>query len=283
MIDNVTSRGSESRGSGWRLDGPLARSHQAELVGSGPRLVVFGHGMGTNKDVWREVVRGLPDDVTALLFDLPGVGPQPAQDYEPDDFRSIASFADDLLDLLEEIGVSRCIYVGHSMAGMVGTLAAIEAPERFARLILLNASPRYLDDVDYVGGFARADVDAMLESMVVNYQAWVAGFAPAMVGGDQPAAVDAFAAGLLEMRPDITLRVARTVMESDVRGLLPMLRVPTILIHTCEDLAVPGDVARYMHAHIAGSELIWIDAKGHLPHLHTPATVRRAIAGALGA
>lgn len=278
MVKDVTN----GKG-GLRLDGPMARSHRVELIGDGPRLVVFGNGMGTDKSVWREVVRGLSADVTAMLFDLPGVGPQPATDYDPEDFRSIAGFADDLLDLLDEVGVRRCIYVGHSVAGMVGTLAAIEAPGCFERLILMNASPRYIDDVGYVGGFARADVDRMLEAMTVNYQAWVAGFAPSMVGAGEAAAIDTFAAGLLAMRPDVTLRIARTVLKSDVRELLPMLRVPTFLIHTRDDPAVPGDVARYMKAQIAGSELIWIDAKGHLPHLHAPATVRGAIAGALDA
>jgi pimeloyl-ACP methyl ester carboxylesterase len=265
----------------WRLDGPLARRHRVHVVGSGPRPVVFGHGLGTDQGAWAKVVHDLPADVTALLFDLPGAGPLLPEGFDPDDYRTIAAFADDLLDLLEEVGVTGCTYVGHSVAGMVGALAAIEAPARFARLVLLNASPRYLNDADYLGGFERVDVDGILGTMAANYQAWVAGFAPAAVGAGAPRAVDEFSAGLLAMRPDVTLRIARTIFESDVRALLPMLRVPTALIHSREDIAVPATVGRYLHEHIAGSELFWIDAVGHLPHLSAPGAVGTALRGIL--
>lgn len=268
---------------GWRLDGPLARRHRARTVGSGPRLVVFGHGLGTDQGAWEMVVRQLPADVTALLFDLPGAGPLLPDNFDPDDYRTVAAFADDLLDLLEEVGVLGCTYVGHSVAGMVGVLAAIEAPERFDRLVLLNASPRYLNDGNYVGGFDRADVDGILGRMAANYQSWVAGFAPVAIHDGPQGAVDAFSDGLLAMRPDVTLRIARTIFESDMRALLPMLRVPTALIHSRDDITVPAAVGRYLHDHIATSELVWIDAAGHLPHLSAPRVVGEALRDILDA
>lgn len=275
--------GASEPGATWRLDGPLARRHRVHTVGSGPRALVFGHGLGTDQTAWHKVVRHLPADVTALLFDLPGAGPLLPKGFDPDDYRSIAAFADDMLDLFEEVGISSCTYVGHSVAGMMGALAAIEAPDRFERLVLVNASPRYLNDGDYIGGFDRADVDGLLTTMAANYQAWVAGFAPSVVGGGLAQAVDEFSAGLLAMRPDVTLRIARTIFESDVRGLLPMLRVPTVLIHSRSDIAVPETVARHLHDHIAGSELVWIDADGHLPHLSAPGLVAAALRDVLNA
>ena len=48
-----------------------------------------------------------------------------------------------------------CIFVGHSVSSMIGVLAAIEEPQRFARLILIGPSPRYINEADYVGGFER--------------------------------------------------------------------------------------------------------------------------------
>ena len=47
------------------------------------------------------------------------------------------------------------IFVGHSVSAMIGVLAAIREPERFAKLVLIGPSPRYIDDGDYVGGFGR--------------------------------------------------------------------------------------------------------------------------------
>jgi sigma-B regulation protein RsbQ len=63
-----------------------------------------------------------------------------------------------------------------------------------------------------------------------------------------------------------------------VRDLLPRLTVPTALIHSTADVAVPPAVGRYLNAQIAGSELLWIDVEGHLPHLSDPPSVRGALA-----
>lgn len=254
----------------YLLDGPLARRHKATMFGEGEKVVVFSHGFGTDQSSWRVVAEHLQGGFRCLLFDLPGAGPLLPQDFDPDNYRSLAPFADELLHLLDEIGVSQCRYVGHSVSGMIGVLAAIEAPETFEKLILLNASPRYINDVGYVGGFAPADIDNLLEAMAANYQGWVAGFAPLAIAADTPAAVMDFSSGLLAMRPDVAVRVARTIFHSDVRNLLPMLGVPTVLVHSRGDIAVPGAVADYLHSQIAGSELAWIENVGHLPHLSAP-------------
>ena len=51
-------------------------------------------------------------------------------------------------------------------------VVAISAPARFARLVLIGPSPRYLDDRDYVGGFSRGDIDGLLEALDSNYLGW---------------------------------------------------------------------------------------------------------------
>jgi sigma-B regulation protein RsbQ len=263
--------------SALRLDGPLARRHRARLIGDGCDLLVFSHGLGTDQTAWTPVVQRLPPQFSALLFDLPGAGPLLHYAFDPDRYRSIARFADDLLDLLDEVGVTRCRYVGHSVSGMIGVLAAIEDPGRFSQLLLLNASPRYLNEAGYQGGFDREDLEGLLGAMASNYQAWVAGFAPAAIAADVPAAVEDFSRGLLAMRPDITVRIARAIFESDVRDLLCQLRVPTVLIHSRADIAVPPSVAHYLRDHIAGATLAWIAASGHLPHMSAPAEVADVI------
>jgi pimeloyl-ACP methyl ester carboxylesterase len=253
--------------------GPLAARHRARLVGKGTRLVVFSHGLGTDQSAWDGIIRRLPEDIAALVYDLPGAGPLLPADFDPDDYSSVADYADDLLHLLDELGVDRCTFVGHSVSGMIGLLASIEEPERFERLVLLNTSPRYLNAESYVGGFDQVELDTLLAAMSANYQAWVAGFAPAAVGVNVPEAIVDFSAGLLAMRPDVTAKIARMIFTSDLRHVLPLVTVPTLLIHAREDMAVPADVGRYLHAHIPGSRLAWIDTAGHLPHLAAPEEV----------
>lgn len=265
-----------------RLDGPLARRHRARLIGDGTEIIVFSHGLGTSQQAWLPVAGMMPHRFSSLLFDLPGAGPLLPAEFDPDDYRSISRFTDDFLDLLDEIGVRRCTFVGHSVSGMIGILGAIEDQERFDRLLLLNASPRYLNEGDYKGGFERADLEGLLGAMSANYQAWVAGFAPLAIAADVPAAVEDFSRGLLAMRPDVTVRIARAIFESDLRHLLGQVRVPTVLIHSRADIAVPPSVAMYMRDHIPEAQLAWIEANGHLPHISAPEEVARAIAGHLG-
>ena len=63
------------------------------------------------------------------------------------------------------------IFVGHSVSAMIGVLAAVAGPDRFAKLVLVGPSPRYIDDGAYVGGL-RADIIELLESSESNYLGW---------------------------------------------------------------------------------------------------------------
>jgi sigma-B regulation protein RsbQ len=265
-----------------RLGGALARRHRVAIVGDGPELVVFSHGFGTDQSAWSAICPQLADRATCILYDLPGAGPWLPDDFDAAHYGSIGRYADDLLALLDELQVERCAFVGHSVSGMVGALASIEDPARFSRLVLLNASPRYLDGEGYRGGFDRPQLEGLFEAMARNYHGWVAGFAPMAVPEGLPDAVTIFADGLLAMRPDVATRISRMIFESDVRALLPLVTTPTTLIHSNADVAVPAEVADYLKAHIVGAELVRIDAGGHLPHLSAPDIVLAALRACLG-
>ncbi len=263
------------------LSGPLAVRHKARLIGNGSKLVVFSHGLGNDQRSWEAIIRQLPSDISALVYDLPGAGPLLPADFYPENYTSVADYADDLLNLLDEIGVERSTFIGHSVSGMVGILASIEEPARFEQLVLLNASPRYLNDDGYIGGFEQAELDSLFMAMSANYQAWVAGFAPAAVGVDVPEAIMDFSAGSLAMRPDVTAKIARMIFTSDLRHVVGLVSVPTLLIHAREDIAVPAAVGRFLHEHIEGSRIEWIDSPGHLPHLTAPDEVAAVLRGIL--
>jgi pimeloyl-ACP methyl ester carboxylesterase len=253
-----------------RLDGPLAKRLRVTFIEGGDELVIFSHGFGTDQSVWSGVLERLPRKFSILLYDLPGACPHLPPDFDVSRYRSLSTFSDELLQMLDEVKVKQATFVGHSVSGMIGALAAIEDPLRFRKLILLNASPRYLDDDGYRGGFSRQELDGLFNAMASNYQAWVTGFAPVAVGDGKSPAVEDFKASLLAMRPDVALQIARVIFESDVRAILPMLRPLTVLIHARADVAVPEQVAKFLAQHIPNSQLAWIPVTGHLPHLSAP-------------
>jgi pimeloyl-ACP methyl ester carboxylesterase len=78
----------------------------------------------------------------------------------------------DVLDIIDALDFDDIVYVGHSVSAMIGVLASNMEPERFARLVLIGPSPRYVDDGDYVGGVSAQDIEGLLASLDSNYLGW---------------------------------------------------------------------------------------------------------------
>ncbi len=148
----------------------LNRNH-VHVAGDGASTVVFGHGFGTDQTIWRQQVAALGDDVRIVLFDHVGCGQSDLAAFSPVRYRTMYSYADDLGQILEELDLSDVYYIGHSMSVAVGMLAYLQAPERFARIVSIVGSPRYLNEPGYHGGFEQADLDALFAAMAANYEA----------------------------------------------------------------------------------------------------------------
>ena len=141
---------------------------------------------------------------------------------------------------------------------MVGLLAAAAAPDRVGRLVLLAASPRYLDDDGYAG----------------DYHAWAGGFSALAVGrADRPDAVAEFADSLRRMRPDVAHRTLTTILTGDYRAVLPRVEQPVTVVQPRADVAVPTAVGRYLASRLPSATYRELDTVGHVPHLTDPAAV----------
>ncbi|CAN1274458.1 Strigolactone esterase D14 [Linum perenne] len=219
----------------------LLEALNVRRLGSGDRILVFAHGVGTDQSAWQRILPFFTQNYTVILYDLVCAG-----SVNPDYF-----------------DFSR-------------------RPELFSKLILIGASPRFLNDKDYHGGFEEREIEEVFSAMEANYEAWVQGFAPLAVGADVPAAVREFSRTLFNMRPDITLFVSRTVFSSDFRGILGLVKVPCCIIQTSKDVSVPPSVAEYMKTHLGGRTTVEIlMTEGHLPHLSAPALLAQVLRRAL--
>lgn len=253
------------------------RNH-VRVIGHGEKTLIFSHGFGTDQSAWHQQEAAFAPEHRLVLFDLVGAGKSELAAYSPRRYRTMHSYAADLLEILAELQLREVIYVGHSMSGIIGLLAALQEPERFAKMIFLSASPRYLNDSGYIGGFEQADIDALYAAMAGNYQSWASGFGPIVAASpDRPEVASAFVATLSAIRPDIALAVARMVYQSDHRADLPGLRVPTLIVQSSNDVAVPIPVGEYLTRNIPGAQYLRINASGHLAHMSAPDEVNRAI------
>ncbi|XP_074575208.1 putative strigolactone esterase DAD2 [Curcuma longa] len=274
----------DSNGYGRRRASKLLEMLNVRMVGNGERVVVLSHGFGTDQSAWNRVLPYFLRDYRIVLYDLACAGSVNPDHFEFSRYTTLDAYVDDLLAILDALGVERCFFVGHSFSTMIGILAAIRRPELFLKLILIGASPRFLNDEDYHGGFEREEFDEVFAAMEANYEAWVHGFAPLAVGADVPAAVREFSRTLFNMRPDISLFVSRTVFNSDLRGVLGFVTAPCVIIQTAKDVSVPLSVAFYLKRHLGGQATVeLLPVEGHLPHLSAPAALIHVLRRALAA
>jgi sigma-B regulation protein RsbQ len=162
---------------------------------------------------------------------------------------------------------------------MIGVLAANREPERFAHLVLVGPSPRYINDApDYVGGFERADIEGLLEMMDKNYIGWANFLAPAiMKNDDRPALGAELTESFCSTDPVIARRFAEATFFADNRGDLPSVRVPSLILQCADDMIAPTAVGEYLHRQIPGSALRVLEVSGHCPHMSHPEETVRAI------
>ena len=112
------------------------------VVGSGDKYVVFAHGSGTDQSAWQRILQYFTPYYRVILYDLVCAGSVNPDYFDFRRYTTLDAYVDDLLNILDALGVNRCAYVGHSVSAMIGILASIRRPELFSKLVLIGASPR---------------------------------------------------------------------------------------------------------------------------------------------
>ncbi len=151
--------------------------------------MMFAHGFGCDQNMWRFVAPAFEADFRTVLFDHVGAGGSDLRSFLPQKYSSLKGYADDVLEIGSELAIRDGVFVGHSVSAMIGALAAIEQPQMFSKLVMIGPSPRYIDDLDYVGGFSAGQIDELLTFLDSNHMGWSATMAPViMANADRPGA-----------------------------------------------------------------------------------------------
>jgi sigma-B regulation protein RsbQ len=264
----------------------LTRNHVRQSGDPAGAPVVFAHGYGCDQSMWRFVAPDFEHDHRVVLFDHVGFGASDQQAWDPVRHASLAGYAEDLLDIVRELDLRDIVFVGHSVSAMIGALAANEEPERFARLVLVGPSPRYIDDpaAGYIGGFAEADIRELIDALDSNVLSWSTALAPViMANADRPELTEELTESFCRVPPEVAQAFVRATFLADNRADLAKITVPTLVLQCSEDAIAPPVVGQYVHDHVAGSELVVLDATGHCPNLSAPEATSAAIRAYLSA
>jgi sigma-B regulation protein RsbQ len=242
------------------------------VFGKGTQPIVFAHGFGCDQNMWRFITPAFEDDYKIVLFDYVGSGKSDLAAYDAKRYSNLDGYADDVLEICAALELTDVIYVGHSVSSVVGILAHIREPERFERLILIGPSPCYINDPpDYVGGFERSDITALLDVMEKNYMGWANYLAPVvMKNQEQPELTRELEASFCSTDPEIARRFAEATFFSDNRSDLAKVKIPALIMQCSEDSIAPLEVGEYLQRTLPQSTLRVMKATGHCPHMSHP-------------
>ena len=256
----------------------VLKRNNVTVTGKGETPMLFAHGYGCDQNMWRFIIPAFLDDYKIILFDHVGFGQSDVSDYTPQKYASLEAYGNDILQICQALKLKDVILVCHSVSAMIGILAAIKEPTIFQKLILITPSPRYLNDVDYVGGFERKDITSLLEALDSDYLAWSAAMAPVIMGNaDRPELTEELVTSFCRSHKDIARDFAYLTFLSDNRADLKKLRTKSLILQCQEDVIAPIEVGRFMHQQVASSSLVVLEATGHCPNLSAPEETIRAM------
>jgi sigma-B regulation protein RsbQ len=240
--------------------------------------LLFVPGYGGNQTMWRFLTPAFEHRHRIVLYDVLGPHAASLTGYRDDRYAGLPGYADDLLEICRALDLTGVTLVGHSVGAMIALLATVREPGRFAGLVMIGASPRYLDDGDYHGGFSRAAIDELLDAIDSNYLGWSSTIAPqAMATPERPDLADELTRSLTRVNPRVAMQFAEATFLSDHRADLAEVTVPTSVLQCRADTIVPLSVGRYLHRHIAGSTYEVLNGTGHFPHLSAPRQTTAAV------
>jgi sigma-B regulation protein RsbQ len=249
----------------------IVRRFNIHDSGRGAPPMLFAHGFGCDQRMWRLVTPSFANTHRVVLFDHIGAGKSDKAAYNRARYSTLDGYASDILDICHALDLDRVVFVGHSVSAMIGVLAANREPERFAALVLVGPSPRYINDVDYTGGFSRDDIESLLNTLDSNYLGWSTTMAPVIMGNaERPELAEELSNSFCQTDPDIASAFARATFFADNRGDVAAVTVPALILQCSDDVIAPIAVGEYLHRQMPRSELVVMKATGHCPNLSAP-------------
>lgn len=235
-------------------------------AGRGRDLVLI-HGWGMHGGVWQDVAAALAPDLRVHVVDLPGMGDSPP--CRP------GTLAQVMAQLVEALP-GRAVVCGWSLGGQLAMRLALQHPERVERLVLVGATPRFVNGDDWQHGVAAAVFREFAAQVMQDYAATMDRFLALQAFGGTAsrelirALRERFA---LKPAPDLeTLQAALLMLlNTDLRGRLADLRQPVLVLHGERDTLAPLPAAQWLAAQLPQARLEVIKGASHAPFLSHPA------------
>jgi len=226
----------------------------------------MGNSLGSDIRSWDPVVALLSERFRVIRFDARGHGASALEASARGVDYSIELLARDTLAVADVAGAARFHFVGVSIGGMIGMWLAQHASHRLHRLVLSNTAAKLPAQIwaDRIDAVRASGLSTQVDTTM---QRW---FTPAFQaqGG---AAIDRARSTFLQVDPEGYLGCAAALRDMDLRHLLNIINVPTLVITGRFDPSTPSELGRDIAANITGAHCIELPL-AHMPQLEQPGT-----------
>lgn len=257
---------------------PILIRNNVKILGEGSQVLVFAHGFGCAQNSWKYITDAFLEDYKVILFDYVGSGDSDLSQYDQKKYATLEGYACDVMDIIQALELKNIIFIGHSVGSMIGMIAALQVPEIFKKLIFIGASPRYLNDGDYIGGFNAEDMETIFTHIAQDYVSWSKQMAPIVMDSPGEPELSDFVQECFEAtNPSVALAFAMATFKTDYRDQLKNLEVPSLTLQCKNDAIVPLSVGEFIYKNTPENFLVVMKATGHFPHISAPNETIREI------
>jgi pimeloyl-ACP methyl ester carboxylesterase len=250
-----------------------------QVQGSGPDLLCC-YGLGSHIEFMRQVelvatfYERLASKFRVIAFDRRGTGA--SDGVSRNAVPTLEEWTEDMAAVLDAVGSERAALFATLDTGQIALLYTAMHPERISSLILFNTSARYLEADDYPIGNTEQDLDGLIELLATSWGT------PEVIALANPSADAEFVRLSAQVtRASATPRTAAAqwsyMLRTDVRHVLPLIQVPTLVLNVGEGAFTPISHGRYIADHIAGARFVEIPG-GDLSWTHNNQVVADEIA-----
>jgi len=228
------------------------------------RHVVLIHSLAMDRSFWCPVAERLAMNTWVLIPDCRGHG----RSNRPKGPVTVELHADDLADLLDQLGWRTALVAGASMGGCIALAFAIRHPARVSALGLVDTTAWYGPDAAQSWEQRANAALASGLSSLTDFQ--VTRWFGDKFRADHPHVVKDCVDTFLRNDVAVYAQTCRMLGACDLRSGLAAIKVPTAIVVGEEDYATPPAMAEAMHTAIAGSTLTALPGARHLTTLERP-------------
>lgn len=244
-----------------------------QVLGDGELdVLILPYGLNVSIDAhdeephWERFERRLGSFGRAIRFDPRGLGL--SDPFESGAALTIEQWTQDAIAVLDAVGSTRAALLATGGGGLVALMLCAAHPERTTSQVLVHSYARTARAPDYPCGIPQYVIesffDAVLDANATDGGADIALIAPSLAH-DADFRAWWSRAGRRGASPASARAIQSTLYRADVRGLLPSVKTPTLVLQRTENQFVRVGHSRYLAEHIAGAKLIELPGADHVP------------------